>query len=71
LKTASLKDRFRIAHQYIEAMHLTSTEELFHGDAHAGNILVGQDEIAICDYGTSQFSTREKGWARHWRHFAV
>lgn len=67
IKTASLKDRWCVAHVYIEAMHHTSNPNLFHGDPHSGNILINENEIAICDYGTSYGSTREYGWARHWK----
>lgn len=65
-KTASLKDKWRVAHVYIEAMHHTSKPDLFHGDPHWGNILVDEHGIAITDYGTSYMSTREYGWKRHW-----
>jgi serine/threonine protein kinase len=65
-KTASLKDKWRIAQVYNDAMHHTSREDLFHGDPHMGNILVGKEDIAILDYGTSHYSGREASWRRHW-----
>lgn len=66
-KTASLKDKWRIAHIYNDAMFNTSREDLFHGDPHMGNILVGKEDIAILDYGTSHYSGRKSSWRRHWR----
>lgn len=66
-KLATLKDKWIIAHLYNDAMHFTSKPDLFHGDPHMGNILVGKRHIAICDYGTSHFSGRAKGWDRHWK----
>jgi serine/threonine protein kinase len=65
-KTASLKDKWRIAHVYNDAMRHTSREDLFHGDPHIGNILVGKEDIAFRDHGTSHYSGRESGWRRHW-----
>lgn len=66
-KSASLKDKWRIAHIYNDAMYKTSREDLFHGDPHMGNILVSKEDIAILDYGTSYYSGRESGWRRHWK----
>lgn len=66
VKTASLVDKWRMAHLYNDAMNFTSMPTLFHGDPHMGNILVGKDDIAICDYGTSHFTSRAYGWKRHW-----
>lgn len=65
-KTASLKEKWCIAHVYNDAMYHTSSEDLFHGDPHMGNILVGKEDVAILDYGTSHYSGREASWMRHW-----
>lgn len=66
LGTASLKDRWKFAHLYNDAMRDTSMTDLYHGDPHLGNILVGDQDIALIDFGTSLYSGRKSSWKRHW-----
>lgn len=67
IKTATIVEKWRIAHLYNDAMRHISREDLFHGDPHMGNILVSRNDIAIIDFGTSKFSNRRAGWLRHWK----
>lgn len=57
-------------YRYIELMENITIDGAYHGDPHAGNILVGQGLIngkyRACDFGTSLYLGRQGLRARHW-----
>lgn len=59
--------RWAVADNYLELIKQTSEPDLFHGDPHAGNVLISNDlRTWLCDYGTSYYSNRHASWTRHW-----
>lgn len=68
IKDADSAFKWRAADAYLQLIADTSTPNLYHGDPHAGNVLIGDGgHLALCDYGTSYYSKTEESWARHWR----
>jgi hypothetical protein len=52
----------------LQLIEETSKPELYHGDPHGGTVLIDDyGQLALCDYGTSYYSTGEDSWRRHWR----
>lgn len=60
--------KYGAAEPYLQLIEETSKPELYHGDPHGGNVLIDDyGQLALCDYGTSYYSTGEDSWRRHWR----
>lgn len=67
MKEADSTFKWTAAHAYLELIEQTSSPSLYHGDPHAGNVLIDDfNHIMLCDYGTSYYSSTEGSWARHW-----
>jgi serine/threonine protein kinase len=74
-ESADLFNRWCLAGQYVDAIKNTTTETLYHGDAHTGNVMVYRDgdeygtytKMKLLDFGTSIYSGKEASKARHWR----
>ena len=65
---ATSMHKHMVAMNYLTLIEKTSKPDLFHGDPHAGNVLVTETlEPRLCDYGTSYYSQRDESWHRHWR----
>jgi serine/threonine protein kinase len=53
---------------YLRLIEETSKPELYHGDPHAGNVLIDEyGNLALCDYGTSYYNITQGSWERHWK----
>lgn len=64
---ATMIHRWAVATNYLTLIKETSKPDLFHGDPHAGNVLISSElRPWLCDYGTSYYSSRDKSWQRHW-----
>jgi len=72
----SLGRRWWLARLYVNAIAATTNDQMFHGDAHPGNVVVYDKEIGgndaalslkLIDFGTSKFSGAEVSRDRHWR----
>ena len=65
---ADLVLKWGAAFAYLQLIKETSKPDLYHGDPHVGNVLIDEyGQLALCDYGTSYYSTSNKSWQRHWR----
>jgi serine/threonine protein kinase len=65
---ADLILKWGAAFAYLQLIKETSKPDLYHGDPHAGNVLIDEyGQLALCDYGTSYYSNSEESWQRHWR----
>lgn len=70
IKDADSTLKWGTAFDYLELIAQTSSPDLYHGDPHAGNVLIDKfGSLALCDYGTSYFSSTEASWSRHWKIF--
>jgi serine/threonine protein kinase len=75
LKGASYLERWEAALNYLHVMQQTTSQTLFHGDPHLGNVLVGPHPnnvsnlrgMKLCDYGTSLYLGKKGAWERHCR----
>lgn len=65
----------RTALNYLYVLKETTRHNLFHGDPHMGNVLIGVhprgveglDGMKLCDYGTSLYLGKRQAWERHCR----
>ena len=60
-------ERFRIWQQIDEALTYSYKLGIYHGDPHAGNILVIGDSVKIIDFGTSIFARKSSSKRRETR----
>lgn len=73
--SADLFNRWCLAGQFIDAIQNTTTDTLYHGDAHPGNVMVYREgdqygmymKMKLLDFGTSIYSGKEASKGRHWR----
>jgi serine/threonine protein kinase len=68
IKDADSTFKWTAAYAYLELIEQTSSPSLYHGDPHAGNVLIDDfNHLVLCDYGTSYYSSTEDSWDRHWK----
>lgn len=70
-KSENSIERWSLALDYIDAIEAITTNDLFHGDPHGGNVIVSKihGQIKIIDFGTSSFNGKNKSIDRHWNVF--
>ncbi|MWV42236.1 protein kinase [Paenibacillus sp. HJL G12] len=50
------KEKLKYAQKIIKVMEYSHAEGIYHGDLHAENIMINDDQVKILDFGTSIFS---------------
>lgn len=75
-KTSNASDLVQMAYIYLSILEEITTKQTLHGDPHWKNVLIYTEQISkykkrtrmkLCDFGTSEFTSKESSKERHWR----